>query len=141
MTLAKQSMVIVVLVIALISCARPASIPELTIELSDLTLCKGWNATGEPITFLDTVSSDETRLCICGHLETNREKGGMLQIKWSRDGSRLLRNPQVFDNGLFLSCIEEAEGFESGNYVVTVTAEKREIGRVEFTVGEDQREE
>lgn len=137
MTLRKQSVVIATLVITLASCVRPAPIPKLMIELSGLTLCRGWNATGEPITFPDTVSSDETRMCVCGHLETNREKGGMLQIKWSRDGNRLLRNPQVFDNGPFLACMENTEGFERGDYIVTVTAEKREIGRVEFVVDEE----
>jgi len=137
MTLVKQSIIIAILVMALAFCACPSPAPKLTIELSELTLCKGWNTTGEPITFPDTVSPDETRLCVCGHLDTNREKGIMLQLTWIRDRSRLLRNPQVFNNGPFLSCIENAEGFEPGDYVVIVVAGKTEIGRVEFVVGEE----
>lgn len=139
MTSTRRSMIIAVLVVALISCARSYPAPKLTIELSDLTLCQGWDAE-EPIGFPNSTPSDETRICVCGHLETNQEGGIMLQTIWYWDRSQLLRNPQVFSNRLFLSCIGEDEGFEPGDYIARVIAGKREIGRVEFTVGENQRE-
>jgi hypothetical protein len=138
MTLLKQSIIIATLVVALISCARSSPPPpKLTIELSNLTLCQGWNAETEPILYPDPVPSGETRLCICGQLETNRQWDIWLQVNWSRDGNRLLSNPQAFENGPFLTCIGKDEGFEPGNYVVTATVEKREVGRVEFIVGEE----
>ncbi|MCP4536338.1 MAG: hypothetical protein GY832_04255 [Chloroflexi bacterium] len=133
----KQLIIIATLVAALISCGRSSPPPpKLTIELSNLTLCQGWNTENEPISFPDTVPPGETSLCICGQLETNR--GDVtLQISWYRDRSKLARNPQLFSNGLFLSCIEEEESFDSGDYIVRVIAGKTEIGRVEFIVGEE----
>ncbi len=131
----KHFLVIVALVLVPLSCARSAPAPKLTIELSELTLCKGWDVTGDPITFPDSVPSDETRICVCGRLEANYDKGLMLQTIWTRDGI-LLRNPQVFNNGPFQSCMENTEGFEVGNYVVTIIAGKTDIGRLEFSIGE-----
>ena len=132
----RHFLVIVAFVVVPLSCARSAPPPKLTIELSELTLCEGGNTTETPNTFPDIVLSSETRICICGHLETNRDKGITLQVIWTRDRNILLRNPQVFSNGPFQSCMENTEGFEAGNYVVTVLAGKIDIGRLEFIVGE-----
>jgi len=136
MNSAKQSIAITMLVMALASCMCPFLVPEITAELSDLALCRGWNAEGDPIVIPDTALPDDTRICICGHLETNQDI--LLQIFWDRERSSLLRHRQVFSNGPFLSCIEKAEGFEPGNYGVTVIMGKRELGRVEFSVDEGQ---
>ncbi len=133
---AKRSIVITILTMALVSCGCPFLVPEIAVELSDLTLCQGWNAEGEPIVLPDAVPSDETRICVCGHLETSSDV--TLQAFWSRGRDILLTHRQVFSNGPFLSCIEEDEGFEPGNYRVNVVAGKRELGRVDFSVGEGQ---
>jgi hypothetical protein len=128
----KIFMVIAAGILLLTYCGCPLLVPEKIVELSDLTLCKGWNTEGEPIVFPDAVPSDETRICICGHLDTNTDL--YLQISWGREGYSLLRDRQVFDDGPFLSCIEKHGGFESGNYKVAVLMTKKTLGLVEFQV-------
>jgi len=132
MNSAKHSVAVAMLVLVLISCWCPFYVPELVLDLSDLTLCQGWNIDGNPIVLSDTVSPDEPRICVCGNLETNRDV--MLQVFWSHGREILLTHRQIFSNGPFLSCIEEDEGFESGSYRVNVIAGKKEIGRVDFSV-------
>lgn len=135
MTHVKYSLVTAILVLALLSCNCPLFVPEITIELSDLKLCRGWDVAGEPMVFSENPNPDDTRICICGHLETNVDDV-YLQIFWSREKTNLLRHRQDFRNGPFLSCIEQDEGFEPGYYSAVVIAGKRELGRVDFTVGE-----
>jgi hypothetical protein len=105
-------------------------------ELSDLVLCRGWDADGIPIIFSDSVPTDETRICICGALETNKDI--WLQISWYRERNDLSSNRQVFSDGPFLSCIEQDTGFEPGDYAVSVIRTKTVMGLLEFSVSEEQ---
>ncbi|MBC7251623.1 MAG: hypothetical protein H5T62_15260 [Anaerolineae bacterium] len=59
-------------------------------------------------------------------------------VSWDRERSTVLRNWQEFSDGPFLSCIESDEGFEPGDYGVSVIRAKTVMGLVEFSVGEEQ---
>jgi RHS repeat-associated protein len=126
---------IAALVIMATSCGGSYFTRPVEANLSPLTLCQGWDNNGRPLAFPDVISTDETRICICGHLETNQDI--LLQISWDRERSSLLRNQQVFSDGPFLSCIESDEGFKPGNYGVSVVMYKTTLDLLEFSVGED----
>lgn len=134
MSSVRYSMVIAISIVVLVlsGCQLLVPKPELTAELSNLTLCQGWDDDGDPTALPDNVPSDETRICICGDLEANRDVG--LQVFWGKEGNSLLRDRRMFSNGPFLSCIEEAEGFEPGDYKVAVVMGKRTLGLLEFSV-------
>jgi len=136
MNSAKYPVTIAMLVIVLTHCGCPLLVPEIRAELSDLTLCQGWDAEGDLIVLPDVVPPDETRICVCGHLETNSDL--YLQVFWDRERSELLTHRQVFSDGPFLSCIEREEGFEPGNYGVSIIGTKTVMGLLEFSVGEEQ---
>ncbi len=125
---------IAILAMALVICGCPFVAPKATAKLSNLTLCQGWDTSGNLIVLPDVVPPDETRICICGHLETNREI--LLQIDWYRDGGNVLLDRQVFDNGGLLHCVEDDSGFEAGVYTVVVVMGKQELGRVDFSIPE-----
>ncbi len=131
---ARYPVLIAVLVIALTFCGCPTVAPPAKAELQDLTLCQGWDD-GNPIVLPDLIPPDETRICICGHLEADRAV--YLQVSWGREGRSLLRDLQQFNSGPLLSCIEESDGFAPGHYKVAVIMEKWPLGLVEFTVGEE----
>ncbi|MCR4408411.1 MAG: hypothetical protein NUW24_16080 [Anaerolineae bacterium] len=131
---AKHAIVIAALVVALAYCGCTFFTTKTVAELSDLTLCRGWDAQGDPIVLSDPISPNETRICICGQLETNQDI--MMQVFWSRERSILLTDRRVFSDGPFLSCIESDEGFEPGDYGVSVIRAKTVMGLVEFSVGE-----
>ena len=132
----KHSIVIIVLVIILVSCGCPLLVTKTKAELSDLVLCRGWDVDGIPIVFADSVPADETRICICGTLETNQDI--LLQVLWDRERNNLLRDRQVFSDGPFLSCIKQDTGFEPGDYGVSVIRTKTVMGLLEFSVSEEQ---
>lgn len=133
---AKHAIVIATLVVTLAYCGCTFFTTRTVAELSDLTLCRGWDAQGDPIVLSDPISPDETRICICGQLETNQDT--LMLISWDRERSTILRNWQEFNDGPFLSCIENDEGFEPGDYGVSVIRAKTVMGLVEFSVGEGQ---
>lgn len=124
----------IIMMALVLFCGCPFVAPKATAELSNLTLCQGWDTEGSPIVLSDIVPPAETRVCICGHLETNREI--LLQIDWYRDGGSILLDRQVFDNGTLLHCVEDDNGFEAGVYTVVVVMGKQELGRVGFVVSE-----
>ena len=99
--------------------------------LSDLTLCREW-FNDRPITLPTEISSDEARICICGNLETNQDV--YLKITWIKDMETLVTNLQTFSNGQLINCIEQDDGFEPGNYGVTVVMGKETLGLLEFVV-------
>lgn len=123
-----------IITMGFVLCGCLLTVPKSKAELSNLTLCRGWDDGGNPITFPDVVPPAETRVCICGHLKSDRAL--YLQVSWSREGIVLLRNLQQFDAGPLSSCIEESEGFEPGHYGVSVLMGKTSLGLVDFTVGE-----
>jgi len=131
---AKHSTIIITLALTLVLWGCFLIVPEINAQLSDLTLCRGWDAAGNAIALPDPVPSDETRICICGHLETNADI--LLEVSWDRERNTLLRQREVFGNGAFLSCIEQDDGFEPGGYGVSVMMAKEVLGLLEFTVSE-----
>ena len=42
-----------ILILLLISCACPYSVTKVEADLSDLTLCSGWSAEGNPVVLRD----------------------------------------------------------------------------------------
>lgn len=131
---AKHSTIVIALTLMLVLWGCSLIVPEINAQLSDLTLCQGWDAADNAIALPDPIPSDETRICIRGHLETNADI--LLQITWARERKALLRHREVFGNGAFLSCIEQDGGFEPGGYGVSVMMGKEVLGLVEFTVNE-----
>jgi hypothetical protein len=101
------------------------------VHISQLVLCKGWDADENAIPFPDDVPATETRICICGDLETPQDVS--LQVMWTGGGKIWSDNRQVFGAGQFLHCIEQ-EGYEPGNYRAAVIMMKEELGRVDFVV-------
>ena len=87
---------IAVLALALVSCTCPFLVPKIEAELSGLVLCKGWDTDENPILSPDVVPLGETKICICGHLETNHKL--FLQIYWRREGKTVSTYVQEFDN-------------------------------------------
>lgn len=124
-----------IITMGFVLCGCLLTAPTSKAELSNLTLCHGWDDVGNPIAFPDVVPPTETRLCVCGHLKSDRAL--YLQVSWSREGIVLSRNLQQFDSGPLLSCVEESEGFEPGHYGVSVLMGKTSLGLVYFTVGEE----
>ena len=122
------------LIIAL--CACPFFTTPAVAELSDLTICRGWDAEENAIVLPDPVPPDETRICICGDFEANQDL--YLQVFWYRERTNILSDKQVFSNGPFLACIEDDRGFEPGNYGVSVIMGKVTLALVEFTVGNSE---
>ena len=112
----------------------PSPLPRA--ELSNVTLCRGWDTEGEPIVLPKVVPPSEERICICGHIETNMDM--YLQVLWSQNNTRLPAQGQVFTSGPFLNCIEEDNGFEPGLYGVDVLMGKTDLVHVGFSVGEEQ---
>ena len=133
--LARPSIVAVTsLIIAL--CACPFFTTPAVAELSDLTICRGWDAEGNTIALPDPVPSGETRICICGDFEANQDL--YLQVNWDRERTNILRDRQVFSDGPFLACVEDAQGFGPGNYGVSVVMGKETLALIEFTVADSE---
>ena len=125
-----------VLTLASIGCAF--FITPVEANLSDSILCRGWDTDGQAIVLADSVPPTETRICACGYLQTNQSI--WIQTRWSREGEEddLLVHRQMYDSGPFLTCIEQDEDFERGNYWVTVTVGKTVVAFLEFSVGVGQ---
>jgi hypothetical protein len=128
--------IIAITAMLLTSCECPLLVPEIAVELSDLTLCQEWDIEGEPVVLPDVIPPDETQVCICGHLETNHDV--LLQVIWAGRGDILLAHRQVFVSGPLLSCIGREEGFEPGSYRVTVLMGKTDLGHLDFSVDEER---
>ena len=128
----------VLLALILTKCIPVEINPPPDLELVDPVLCQGWDAEGNPAAIGGDVPSDETEICICGQLRP--EQDVFLQISWVQEEDDLLRRRHVFRDGPLLSCIRNDEGFDPGDYRVTVQAERgRELASVEFVVSEEPR--
>jgi hypothetical protein len=103
------------------------------IRLWDPVLCQGWDEDDNPILLSDIVPSDNTEICICGHLEA--DFAPYLQVFWNREKNRLEGHKGQF-KGPFLDCIQSEEGFEPGSYSASVIAGKTTLVHIEFTVRE-----
>ena len=123
-----------VLIIALCGC--PFFTTPTVAELSSLAICQGWDAEDNAIVFPDPVPAGETRICLCGDFETNKDL--YLQVFWAREKTSILRDRQVFSAGPFLACVENDQGFEPGDYGVAVIRSKETLALVEFTVGNSE---
>jgi hypothetical protein len=136
MSSAKHPVVIAIFVMVLTYCGCPFFTPNVEAEISELTLCQDWDDDGNPVVLPDVVPPDETRICVCGHIETNVDL--YLHVLWYRDGTSIAENLQMFNNGPFTSCIENEEGFEPGDYTMVIMRVKKPWASVEFSVAEGQ---
>jgi hypothetical protein len=101
-----------------------------------MSLCKRQTVEGDSIILQQPVPPNETRICICGHLEKNWDRDITLQVVWSYERERLQRDVREFGDGPLISCVEQEDGFEAGEYYVFVVAYKTVIGDMDFVVGE-----
>jgi hypothetical protein len=137
MKVTKCLLAIAILTVTSTSCCGgpyPSALVEA--ELTNISLCEGQTAEGIPIILQQPVPLNETRICICGHLEKNWDQDITLQVLWSQEGEMLQADVQKFGDGPFVSCVERKDGFEPGKYHVSVVNYKTAIGDMDFLVGE-----
>jgi hypothetical protein len=118
--------------VALLGCANFSTQPRPEVALTDLVVCSGWSADGQPIVLSDPVPHDETKACVCSHFKT--ETAVYLQVVWSHGGDLLPPHIQQFSDGPFLSCIEGENGLDSGTYRASVLMGKTDLGHIDFSV-------
>ena len=131
----RHAAVIATLVMMLLTwgCSFITDDPKPRIELLEPTLCKGWIG-DTPLTLHDVISPDETKICLCGHLQFLTGREAFLQVKWYGEGYSLSRRLSKFKEGQFRSCVIRGEGFEPGDYLVNVYGGKTRLAQIEFTV-------
>ncbi|MCP4543490.1 MAG: hypothetical protein GY832_40780 [Chloroflexi bacterium] len=128
----KSSLIITVFVILIVCSGCSLLTTRTEAQLSDLTLCRGWDADGKPVVLPNVIPGNETYICICGEFETNQEI--LLQTIWL--GRTKFAQRQVWDSGPFLSCVEDGI-LEPGQYRVYVLRTKKELGSIDFSISEE----
>lgn len=106
--------------------------PPLEVNVTVLSLCKGWNQEGLPINLSEPVPVDTERLLVCGHIQSNRQQG-TLAVNWYYEGTYVDRDVISNVKDSFSSDLIPSEGrFKEGTYEVKVFAGREEIGHLKF---------
>jgi len=119
-----------------VACIQTVTVadPHPQISLHDPHLCK--ELVGEEGITLswERIRASETKVCVCGDLETGDDSSHWLQIRWYQEENEIEQALIRYQAGTIITCLRREEGFDPGYYNVEILAGRKQLLYQEFTV-------
>ena len=130
------SFLIIAICLFIVACVQTITVadPHPQISLHEPHLCKELADEEDIILSWEKIRASETKICVCGDLETGDESSYWLQIRWYQEGNEIEQALIRYQAGAFITCLRREEGFDPGQYDVEILAGRKCLLYQEFTV-------
>lgn len=108
--------------------------PHPQIQLQQPHLCRELTSGEDTALSWESIQASETKICVCGDLETGDEGSHWLQIRWYKGSKDIEQSVIRYKAGAYITCLRREEGFDPGQYSVEILAGKKYLLSQEFMV-------
>lgn len=111
--------------------------PHPQIQLHEPHLCRELASEEDTALTWENIQASETKICVCGELETGDEGSYWLQIRWYEGKNEIEQSVIRYKAGAFITCLRREQGFDPGQYSMDILAGKKQLFYQEFTIVAD----
>jgi len=130
------SSLVIAICLLIVACVQTVTVadPHPQISLHEPHLCKELADEEDISLSWERIRTSETKICVCGDLETGDESSYWYQIRWHQEGNEIEQAVIRYQAGAFITCLRREEGFDPGQYNVEILVGKKHLLYQEFTV-------